>query len=253
MTYYNWLTLTLSIILGLILGSFFNVVIHRLPQGKSIVYPRSYCPKCKNPIKWYHNIPVVSYIFLKGKCAYCGEPISLRYPLVEILTACATSLLYVHYGLSWKLLWAYLFLLPLIPAAFIDINHYILPDSITIGTALWGLAASFLGFSPVDIKSSLIGLLACGGLFFIIAVASRGGMGLGDVKLAASIGANFGWKIGITCLFLSVFLGAFYGITMMLLKKKRRKDRIPFGPFMIISIYICAFWGKELAKWYLGF
>ncbi len=248
----SWINATAFFVLGTIVGSFFNVVIHRLPQGESIINPRSYCPKCRNRLKWYHNIPIISYIALRGRCAFCSEPMSPRYLIVELLTGIATAAIYLHFGLSPQLIWALVLLLPLIPAAFIDLKHYILPDSITIGCTLWGIASAALSISPTPIKDAFLGLLVCGGIFFLIAVLSKGGMGLGDVKLAAAIGANFGWKIGVTSLFLSVLLGAVTGIVLMLLRKKGRKDKIPFGPFMIVSIYICAFFGRELARWYLG-
>ncbi len=240
-------------VLGACIGSFFNVLIYRMPKGESVVSPGSRCPSCGTPIKWYHNIPVVSYLFLKGRCAYCGAKISPRYVLVEVLTAFALLALCAKFGLSKKLVWATLFLLPLIPAAFIDLDHYILPDTFTLGTLVWGVLSSFLGLSPVNPQDALIGLLLCGGFFLLVAVLSRGGMGLGDVKLAASFGANFGWKVGATALFVSVFMGASFGIALILLRKKGRKDKIPFGPFMILGAYICAFFGRELSRLYLGF
>ncbi len=239
--------------LGAILGSFFNMLIYRLPRNISIVAPRSFCPHCGKQLKWWHNIPIVSYLLLGGKCYYCKSPIGVRYLLVEIITALTLVLLYAKFGLTEKMLWASLFLLPLIPAAFIDLEHYILPDSATIGTLVWGLISSVGHISPVSIKASVIGALVCGGAFLAVAFLSKGGMGLGDVKLAASFGANFGLKVGVTSLFVSVLLGALVGIALMLLRKKGRKDRIPFGPFMVLGAYACTFFGKELARLYLGF
>ena len=240
-------------ILGTILGSFFNVLIHRLPRGESIVHPPSRCPKCGSRLRWRENIPVISYMILGGRCGHCKAPIGIRYPLVEVISGATLLAIWLRWGLSGKALWAALFLMPLIPAAFIDLEHFILPDLFTIGTLAWGIAASLLGMSGIPIKDALIGAAVCGGIFLLIAVLSRGGMGLGDVKLAASFGANLGLKVGITALFVSVFLGAAVGVILMLLRKKGRKDRIPFGPFMVLGAYACTFYGKELARLYLGF
>jgi len=242
----------LIFILGTVIGSFFNVVIHRLPQGKSLISPPSHCPHCGKKIKWWQNIPILSYIILKGKCFYCKEKISLRYPLVEFITGVSALLIFKKTGLSYQLIWAEVFLLALIPAFFIDLEHFILPDEITIGTMLWGLFCSLTHMSGISITQSLLGILICGGAFLLVAVLSKGGMGLGDVKLAASFGANFGWKLGLISLFLSVFLGAVCGLTLILLRKKGRKDKIPFGPFMIMGAYLTFYFGGELLKWYLG-
>ncbi len=239
-------------VLGAVLGSFFNVLIYRLPRGESIISPGSHCPFCKAPIRWWQNIPLISYIILRGRCKNCNAPIPVRYPLVEALTSATCVLLYIRFGTSPKLLWALLFLLPLIPAAFIDLEHFILPDAFTLGTLIWGLAASALHLSGIPIKESLIAAAVCGGFFLLVSVVSRGGMGLGDVKLAASFGANLGLRVGITSLFVSVVLGAAVGIALILLRKKGRKDKIPFGPFMVIGAFICTFVGEELARWYLG-
>lgn len=241
----------LIFITGAIIGSFFNVVIHRLPRGESIISPPSHCPHCGRKIKWWQNIPILSYIILKGKCFYCKEKISIRYPLVEFITGASALLIFKKTGLSPQLIWAEVFLLALIPAFFIDLDHQILPDEITIGTAIWGLFCSLTHMSGISITQSLLGILICGGAFLLVAILSKGGMGLGDVKLAASFGANFGWKLGLISLFLSVFLGAVVGVALILLRKKGRKDRIPFGPFMIIGAYLTFYFGGELLKWYL--
>ncbi len=240
-------------VLGAVLGSFFNVLIYRLPKGISIVMPPSHCPLCGERLSWWENIPLVSYLLLRGRCSHCKGPISPIYPLVELITAIATATIAATFGFTPKALWAALFLLPLIPAAFIDLKHFILPDVFTLGTMAWGIMASAMGISPVDLKGALIGLAVCGGVFLLIALVSKGGMGLGDVKLAASFGANLGWKVGITALFVSVFLGATVGIILMVLRIKGRKDKIPFGPFMVMGAYICVFYGEQLARLYLGF
>ncbi len=241
----------LIFVLGTIIGSFFNVVIHRLPKGESIITPASHCPHCGEKLKWWQNIPLISYIILKGKCFYCKKRISIRYPLVEFATGTLALLIFKKTGLSYKLVWGEVFLLSLIPAFFIDLDHQILPDEITIGTTIWGILCSLINLSNISIIHSLLGILICGGLFLLVAIISKGGMGLGDVKLAASFGANFGWQLGLISLFISVVLGAICGSILILLRKKGRKDKIPFGPFMIMGAYLTFYFGGELLKWYL--
>jgi len=237
--------------LGSVLGSFFNVVIYRLPREKSLLLPPSHCPLCGSKLKAWHNIPIVSYILLKGQCYFCKGKISLRYPLVEAVTGLLLVSIFLKTGLNSKLLWASGFLLSLIPVFFIDIEHQIIPDVFSLGGVIWGTIMSLAGFSQTPVSEAILGTLVCGGVFLIVHVASKGGMGLGDVKLAAAFGANFGWKLGIVSLFLSVFFGAITGILLITTKRKTRKDKIPFGPFMVISAYVTFFFGKSLLAWYI--
>ncbi len=239
-------------IFGAVIGSFLNVVIYRLPKGQSIIHPPSHCPKCGKRLKWWHNIPIISYIILKGRCFWCNERISPRYPLVEFITALMAVLIYEKMGLTIKLVWAEVFLLSLIPAFFIDLDHQIIPDIISLGTLTWGIICSIIKLSTTSPVEALLGIIICGGLFLFIAVASKGGMGLGDVKLAASFGANLGWKLGLISLFVSVLLGGIYGAALIILRKRKRKDKIPFGPFMILGAYLTFYFGKEILRWYLG-
>ena len=239
-------------ILGSVLGSFFNVVIYRLPQGKSIISPSSHCPVCGAKLKVWHNIPIVSYILLKGRCYYCKEKISLRYPIVEATTGILLVLIFLKTGLNLKLLWAAVFLLSLVPVFFIDLDHQIIPDVFSLGGIVWGIFMSLVNLSYIPLKEAILGAVVCGGIFLVVHIASKGGMGLGDVKLAAAFGANFGWKLGIVSLFLSVLFGAVIGITLIATGKKKRKDKIPFGPFMVMAAYATFFFGKTLLKWYMG-
>lgn len=233
------------------MGSFLNVCIYRLPREISIAYPPSRCPHCHTPIKWWQNIPVLSFFILKGRCSWCQTPIALRYPLVEALSACITLMVVMRGGSILHMLWAEGFLLSLVVAFFVDIDFQIIPDSVSLGGIAWGAAASLLGASLVPPLHMGLGILVCGGIFLAIALAVPHGMGGGDVKLAAMFGANLGLTKGLLAMFLGVCYGSVVGVVLLSLKVKGRKDRIPFGPFLVMGAYTAYLWGGEMIRWYL--
>jgi len=248
---------------GLCIGSFANVCIYRLPKKLSIVKPGSKCPSCDTPIKPWHNIPIFSFIFLSGKCAYCGAGISRRYPLIELI--CGILFIYAFYDLFYLQKNIYLFLVGLyLSAAFliifvIDLDHKIIPDPISVSGIIVGFAAGFLPNMPLNWLGSLIGILVGGGLFLAIAeigdrVFKKESMGGGDIKLAAMIGAFLGWKGILMVLGIGSFLGALIGGLALILAKNRESARtIPFGPFLVTAAMIVFYWGNDLLNAYLKF
>ena len=244
-----------SIVFGAIIGSFLNVCICRLPNDESIVSPGSHCPQCKNPIRGYDNIPLVSYILLGGKCRYCRRPISMQYPLVEGVTALASFFLFVKFGPSLQYLFLFAFLCSLIVITVIDLYHQIIPDVISLP----GIAVGLLGALVLPQRSFLqafLGMLLGGGSLFVVAtiyqwVLKREGMGGGDVKLLAMIGAFLGWKAVILTIVLSSFIGSVAGILLMVAKGKDFKYAIPFGPFLSLAAAIALFYGEPMIRWYV--
>lgn len=241
------------LLFGLIVGSFLNVCIYRIPRNLSVVKPMSFCPNCSERIKPWHNLPILSYFMLKGRCAYCGVKISIRYPIVEALNGALWSLAYLKFGLSLELPFVLFFISALIVASFIDIDFQIIPDSISLSLIVLGLLLSLLPHdSPSTNRSlidSIVGVLVGGGILYIIAVVSRGGMGGGDIKLNAGVGAYLGWKSSLLTLFIGSFFGAIIGIIVLVRTGKRK---IPFGPFLSIGALICLFWGNELIRLYFN-
>ena len=246
-----------AFILGAIIGSFLNVCICRLPKEESIVRPGSHCPQCKNPIRSYDNIPLLSYALLRGKCRHCGQPISLQYPIVEGITALSSWILFVKFGPSLSYLFFFSFVAALIVITVIDLYHQIIPDVISLPGIGVGLLGSLV---PVHLPffDSLLGLLLGGGSLFVVATVyqwlfKREGMGGGDVKLLAMIGAFLGWKAVILTILLSSFIGSLVGISIMLVKGKDFKYAIPFGPFLSLGAVISLFYGEEVIRWYFYF
>lgn len=242
-------TYIIVIIIGLLFGSFTNVIIARMPKGESIVFPASHCPNCKEPLRATELIPVFSYIFLKGSCRNCGAKISLRYPLVEILSALLFLGVFLQAGLTMKTLAGCLLVVILLAAAFIDIDYGIIPDRLTYPSIFIGLLLSLgtLGFLP-----AFLGLLAFGGLLLLVAIISKGGMGGGDVKLAAAIGAFTGITGSAVTLFIASLTGTIFGLGVILIKKTGRKTPIKFGPFLAISAYIAFLFADKIISWYLA-
>lgn len=234
---------------GLLFGSFTNVIIARIPHGESVVTPSSHCPRCGHRLGVLDLVPVLSWLFLKGKCRYCQEAISIRYPAVELLTAALFMGVFLRWGISAYTLAGWALTVILVSSAFIDLDEGIIPDIITIPGVIIGLAVSFftIGFFP-----ALWGALAFGGVLFLVAVISKGGMGGGDVKLAAVIGAFTGIPGAIITLLLSSFLGAVFGITLMALGKAGRKTPVKFGPFLAIGAYTAYLFSNQIAAWYMG-
>jgi len=245
----------ISIIFGALVGSFLNVCIFRLPKEESIIWPGSHCPHCKNAIKFYDNIPVVSYFLLRGRCRYCKGSISLQYPLVEGITALSSLVLFIKFGPSLSYLFYFAFVAALIVITVIDLYHQIIPDAISLPGIGVGLLASLL-IPQITLFNSLIGILLGGGSLFIVAtfyqwLFKREGMGGGDIKLLAMIGAFLGWKAVLLTILLSSLIGSVTGILMMVVKGKDFKYAIPFGPFLSLGAVISMFYGEEIVRWYL--
>ncbi len=244
-------------IFGAMVGSFLNVCIYRLPKEESIIWPGSHCPHCNKPIKYYDNIPMISYLFLRGRCRYCKEPISIQYPLVEGVTALSSLFLIIKFGLSLSYLIYFAFVAALIVIAIIDLYHQIIPDVISLPGVGVGLLASII-IPQITFFDSLIGILFGGGSLFLVATLyqwlfKREGMGGGDIKLLAMIGAFLGWKAVILTILLSSLIGSITGITIMVLKGKDFKYAIPFGPFLSLGAVIALFYQNEIIFWYLQY
>lgn len=238
-------------VVGLCVGSFLNVVIARLPLGRSIVRPGSACPRCGRPICWYDNVPVLSFLLLRGRCRQCGTAISWRYPAVELGTACLFVLAFLSRGPSLELPIALILASALVVVTGIDLDHEIIPDVVTLPGMAVGLLASLATGRPVW-TDALIGLLAGGGVFFVIIVASGGGMGGGDMKLGAMLGAFLGWKPMLVAVLAAVLAGGAVAICLLALGRRGRKDAVPFGPFLALGGLIALLWGERLIEWYLG-
>jgi leader peptidase (prepilin peptidase) / N-methyltransferase len=254
---FNFLIVSLIFVFGMCIGSFLNVCIYRLPTSKSIVDPpRSICPGCNNPIRFYDNIPVLSYFWLKGRCRNCDAPISFRYPMVELITGIVAMGLLFKFGLSLEGLVYFVFISSLIVITFIDLDHQIIPDIITLPGIPIGLIVSF-ALPQISFKSSVLGLLMGGGSLWLVAwayslIAKRDGMGGGDIKLLAMIGTLIGWQGVIFTIFASSVMGSIVGITIMLIKGKNMKFAIPFGPFLSIGAIAYVFLGSEIIAWYFS-
>jgi leader peptidase (prepilin peptidase)/N-methyltransferase len=247
----------LIFILGLIVGSFSNVCIYRIPRNESIIYPTSHCPKCRSNISPKDNIPLLSYILLKGRCRNCKSKISIQYPIVELLTGLIYLIIYLVYGLSVQTLIYIILSSALIIIAFIDLNEQIVPDIISLPGIVVGFILSF--FIPyISFINSALGVFVGGGIILVIGLAGsvifkKEAMGGGDVKLAAMIGAFLGWRYIIISLFLGFFLGAVAGIILIMSKIKNREDVVPFGPFIVLGSFITLLWGDKIMTWYIGF
>jgi leader peptidase (prepilin peptidase)/N-methyltransferase len=251
------MTLIFSFIFGAIIGSFLNVCIYRLPARQSVVAPSSHCFACKHPIPFYDNIPIISFIMLRGKCRKCKASISLHYPLVELLAGVFSLIFMVKYGVSLPYFVYFAFTAALIAITFIDLEHMIIPDSITFPGIATGIALSF--FLPnTTFLDSLIGTVVGGGSLLLVAggyyfLTKNEGMGLGDVKLLAMMGAFLGWKSILFIIMVGSFSGALVGIPIMLFKKADRKYAIPFGPFLSLGAVSYLLYGPEIISWYIRF
>jgi leader peptidase (prepilin peptidase)/N-methyltransferase len=247
----------IALLFGLIIGSFLNVCIYRIPREKSIVNPPSSCPGCGAPIRAWDNIPLVSYLLLAGKCRKCGVNISLRYPAVELLNGLMYAAVLFHFGIGWHLPLLFALVSAMIIITFIDLDFQIIPDVITLPGMLIGLAAAhfllpdpFARYSLLGFTSSLIGLFAGGVSFYLIAILSRGGMGGGDVKMMAMVGAFMGWKGVFLTTLVGSLAGSLVGIALMIFKGQGRKTKIPFGPFLAIGSVVSLFFGRMIIDWY---
>lgn len=241
---------------GVVVGSFLNVVIYRLPLNKGLVAGRSMCPHCGNQLKWYHNIPLVSFAVLGAKCAFCRKPISWRYPLVELLTGAAYVYFFWYLRLSPAFFVWILFASALIVIFFIDLDHQIIPDSITLPGMVLGLAASFLP-GGIGIITSLIGLVVGGGSLYLIAILGewlfkKEAMGGGDIKMAAMLGAFLGWQKVLLVFISSAAIGLIVSIVAMAVSARLRESRmIPFGPFLALAAMLSVLYGDQIIAYYL--
>jgi len=257
---------------GSIVGSFLNVCIHRMPQGESVVWPRSHCPKCKKRIPGYDNIPFISFILLKGRCRFCKEKISLRYPLVELITALLFVALYTRWGLNFNFFFYMVLVWGLIIAAFVDIKHRIIPDEVSIGgmiigfilSSVRGISLSPMHFSFKPMIDSLLGILIGGGIIYLSGFlfdlvyfkllkkppiqGETESMGAGDVKLLAMIGAFLGWERAVLTFFIAPFLGVAVGIYNLAAKKDHT---IPYGPFLALAALLSMFWATAILRFFI--
>ena len=248
------LELITAFIFGICIGSFLNVCIFRLPAGKSIVHPPSSCPACGTAIRFYDNIPVLSYFILRGRCRHCHTSIAFRYALVELFGGLMAMCVFVKFGPGIEGIVYYGFIAALLVVTFIDIDHRIIPDVISLPGVVLGFAASFI-MPSLNWTDSLLGLLAGGGSLFAVAwgyelITGKEGMGGGDIKLLAMIGAFIGWQGVLLTIFLGSAIGTFVGMIAMLKEKQNMKMRIPFGPFLALGAVISIFFGNELILWY---
>ena len=242
--------------LGLAVGSFLNVVIHRLPRGGSVVSPRSRCPNCQYELRWYDNIPILSWAVLRGKCRRCRTPISVRYPIVELLTM---GVFLVHLWMfGWTALMGVrlLFACALIALFAIDLEHHLLPDKITLPGIVVGLLASLI--VPPGIRDAIIGTLLGGGVLWAIGeayyrYAGQEGMGGGDVKMLAMVGAFLGWKLVLVTLVLSSVTGSLIGLLVIALRRGGMKHALPYGTFLALGALAASLVGDQLVAWYVGF
>jgi leader peptidase (prepilin peptidase)/N-methyltransferase len=250
-------------LVGLAIGSFLNVCIHRIPRKESIVHPSSKCPKCGAGIKAYDNIPVLSYMVLGGKCRSCKTPISPRYPLVEALNAALYVLVYLRFGAGWHLPAYFAFVSALIVITFIDLDTQTIPDRITLGGLPVGLLAGslllpdpFMRAVPLGWQGSVAGAALGFGMFFLIAelsirILKKEGMGGGDIKMMAMAGSVLGWKGVLLTTFAGSLSGALAGIGLVLFRGGGKETRVPFGPFLALGALTTLLAGQEILRWYL--
>jgi len=257
---------TFVFLVGACIGSFLNVCIYRIPRHLSLLRPGSRCPRCGVSIRWRDNIPIVSYLLLKGRCRNCGKPIPARYPLVECLTAVSYSMIYFLFGMSISFVGYSIFSTLLILVFFIDLYHRIIPDVVTIPGIAVGFLFSWLAprtsvtsvrpWLAEDVGSSLFGVLLGSGVLLLTAYGGKflfrkDAMGGGDVTLAAMVGAFLGWKYLLFTLFVSFLSGSLTGLVLVVLRKKSMASIIPFGPFISGSALFALFYGEKLLTLYL--
>lgn len=254
----------LVFITGLVLGSFFNVVIYRLPMEKSIVAPRSSCNTCGTTLQAIDLIPVLSFIFLKGKCRYCGSKISFRYPLVELITGLVFLILFLKYSISAEFIFTAFLMSVLLIVFFIDLDHMIIPNGLVITGLVGGIVFFVLRFWLNDKLldgaawySPLLGMLVTSGILLLIAliglaVYGTDAFGMGDVKIFLPIGLILGFKLALMSLIFSVFIGGFAGLFLIITGLKQRKSHIPFGPFIVSGTFLSILFGHDVLTWYLG-
>jgi leader peptidase (prepilin peptidase)/N-methyltransferase len=239
------------IVIGLLIGSFLNVVIARVPEGRSLIHPGSACPGCGAAIAWHDNIPILSFVALRGQCRACATPIPWRYPIVEAVTAALFTGAGLAFGPTLEGVVAAVLLAALVAITVIDLERQIIPDVISLPGIVAGVLAN-LATGRVPWVDSLLGILIGGGLFFVIILASGGGMGGGDMKLGAMLGAFLGWKVVLLSILFAVVGGGALAVILMVSGIRGRKDPIPFGPFLATGGAAGLFWGERMVRWYLS-
>ena len=240
---------------GAVIGSFLNVCIYRMPLAKSVVWPASACPRCGRLLSWYENIPVVSWLVLRARCRTCGATIGVRYPIIEALTSVMFGVAWWYYGPGLLLVSRLLFGCALIVLFAIDLEHHLLPNAITLPGIIVGFAFSF--FTEPGWIASLIGLLVGGGALFGVAeiyyrIRREEGLGMGDVKMLAMVGAFLGWKLTILTLMLASLSGSLIGLLLIVSGRGSMKYALPFGTFLALGAAAAATVGPSLLHWYLG-
>ncbi len=243
-------------VLGLFIGSFLNVCIYRIPRRESVVWPSSHCPGCQAEIKPWDNIPILSYLFLRGRCRNCSERISPRYPLVEALSALLALGMLYRFGLTAPFVIYYIWACVLLIITFIDIDYQIIPDGLSIGSIILGLAVVY--WLPVSYRDSLLGLVLGAGLLTAVIygyyfLTGKQGMGGGDVKLLGMIGVFTGWQGVLFTIFMGSLIGTAFGLPWAFLQKKTMQAAIPFGPFLALGGLLYVLWGPQIIGWYFGF
>lgn len=237
-----------AFVLGAVLGSFLNVLIHRLPRGESIVLPASHCPHCQAPIAPWDNLPLISYVLLRGRCRHCGSPIAIRYVLVEAAAGALLASLVWRFGVTPAMARYAVLGFALLIVFFTDLERGLIPNAVTYPGIVIGL---LFGALSGALLPSLLAAVGASGVFLLIAIVSRGGLGGGDIKLAAMIGAFLGAPGVIVALFLAVALGAFAALVLLALRLRTRRQTIPFGPAMAVGAIIAVFTSDALVRWYL--
>ncbi len=250
------LWLPMAGLFGALIGSFLNVCIYRLPRRESIVWPGSHCPRCSHSIAWYDNIPILSYFILAGRCRHCTERIPFRYPLVEILNASGYVGLIWFFGPSWVAVAYGLLYSALLVVAGTDLSHKIIPNVVTFPGIIVGLVCATIVL-PLGFLGGMLGVLVGGGILWLLAWASpylfgKEGMGGGDIKLLAMIGAFLGWKPALMTIMVGSFLGSLVGLTLVATQVIKREDYIPFGPFLVCGALVALFFGQSILDWYQG-
>jgi leader peptidase (prepilin peptidase) / N-methyltransferase len=251
-----WTLVALTTIFGLIIGSFLNVCIHRLPRGQSLMHPPSTCPRCRRRLRWRDNVPVVSWVLLRARCGQCGAPISMQYPLVEIVTAALFAALAATTS-DPVVLASHLVLAAALVVLFaIDLEHQILPNVITLPGIVVGFLFALV--TPVGWLASALGIVLGGGILYAIAAAyyavrKEEGLGMGDVKMLAMIGAFLGWKAVLVTLVLASFSGSIVGLALIATSRGSMKYALPFGTFLAMGAVAAMAFGDPLLTWYMGF
>lgn len=245
---------TFVFVFGLIIGSFLNVCIYRIPRGESVVMPPSHCPNCGKRIRWYDNIPIISYLILRGKCRFCGQPISIQYPIIELLTGILTLGIFLRFGISFDTIYYLILTYVLVVISVIDLKSMLVPVKPCYFAMVLGIILSPFT-SSITFKSSMLGAsFGAGVILFIIEtyyiIAGKKGMGYGDANIMALVGAFLGWQKVFLTLFLASLMGATVGI-FLIANGKSRKTPIPFGPYISLAAYITVLFGNNIISWYL--